>query len=227
MKRGKTKGMEIAELPGPEAVERRVIELGLTVELLVAAIRRGQNAADFCTPSHPKTYPGSVAWGETTAGVRDDTSVLGWVFGDEDNIPRTTSPDGSVTVIVVSGNHRTGLRSEKAPQGKRPRGEAGIRLVRRHAQIELEELLPVAVTSGEEETITALGPTWFLMYCRAENVVRGELSLAKGVSDSGRLLEWSERLILPEIDLLNTPDTTNRSSETVPDVNVPVERRAG
>ena len=201
--------------------------MGLTVELLLTAIQPGQNAADFCTPSHPKTYPGSVAWGETTAGVRDSTSLLGWSKSNEDNIPRTTSPDGSVTIIVVSGDRRTGLRSEKAPQAKRPRGEAGIRLVRRHAQIELEELLPVAVTSGADETITALGPTWFLMNFRDEETVRGELSLAVGVSDSGRLLEWSERLVLPQIDLLNTPDSTDRNPEIVPDVDVRVERRAG
>ena len=65
------------------------------------------------------------------------------------------------------------------------------------------------------------------MYFRDEETVRGELSLAVGVSDSGRLLEWSERLVLPQIDLLNTPDSTDRNPEIVPDVDVRVERRAG
>ena len=76
--------------------------------------------------------------------------------------------------------------------------------------------------------VVHLGPTWFLLYFRDGDTVRSELSRAHGVSDAGTLLEWSERLILPEIDLLDGPSPLeHRPDDAGPDsdVEVPVERR--
>ena len=54
--------------------------------------------------------------------------------------------------------------------------------------------------------------------------MRSELSYAKAVAESGKLLKWKERLILPDIDLLG-PEP-EKMDTTPPDVDVSVTRRA-
>lgn len=220
--------MEEVEMPEPDEVPRRLGELGLTVELLREAVRRGQHAADFCTASHPVFYPGTVAYAETVAGLRDATAALGWTFDDQENIPRTVSPDGAVVLTAVSGNQHTGMRSGAAAQTRRPRGAAGMRIVRRNGQLEFLELLPAEErVLGAGEVVT-LGPMWFLLFFRDGDTVRSELSCARGVSDTGSLIVWRERLILPDVDLLDAPAPGGgvRPDDGGPEVVVPVVRRS-
>src|SRR4051794_32445217 len=95
-------GMEDYEMPDPDGVPRRLNQLcGLSVDLLLSSVRRGQLAADFCTSSHPKPYPGIAAYGETVAGVREQTAALGWSSNDDKNIPRTIPPDATVVTTAV------------------------------------------------------------------------------------------------------------------------------
>jgi hypothetical protein len=217
--------MEDYEMPEADEVPRRLNELGLSLDLLLRSIRRGQHAADFCTASHPKTYPGSVAYGETVAGLREQTAASGWSFNDDDNIPRAVSPDGSVVVTAVSGNNDTGRREGRNASTRRPRGIASVRIVRRNGQLELEALLPPheRLPAGDDEV--HFGPTWYLLYCRDGDVIRSELSLAKGVNETGALLEWSERLILPEIDLTVPQPDRVIGDDDDDAIDVPVERR--
>ena len=70
------------------------------------------------------------------------------------------------------------------------------------------------------------GRTWFMLYFRDGDEVRSELSLARAVNDSGALIDWAERLILPKIDLLDGPPEGRGSQPPDPDIEVPVERRA-
>jgi hypothetical protein len=217
-------GLEDVEVPEPDAVLQRLAELGVPLEILLEAVRRGQLAGDFCTESHPRFYRGIVVYSEINGGLREQLAGLGWSFNDEDNIARAISPDGTVVVTGVAGNERTGLRSTPHAQTQRPRREAGIRIVRRNSQLELEELLP-ADERRDGDAVVVTGPTWFLLWYRTEDKIRSELSLARGVTAGGALLEWSERLILPGIDLLDGPNASgSEAGPEGPDVVVPVER---
>jgi hypothetical protein len=216
-------------IPDPNGVPVRLAELGLTVELLVEAIRRGQEAADYCTRSHPVFYPGVVAYCETNGALREECALLGWSLNDEDNIARTVSPDGAVVITAVSGNERTGLRTGEHAQTKRPRGQAGLRIVRRNSQLELQELLPAAEQLAADSDAVELGSTWFLLYYRDGSVVRSELSRARSImltSRSSTLLAWAERLPLPEIDLDEPHDDNRFDRGDNPDVDVPVRLRS-
>lgn len=219
-------GFEETEIPDPAEVPRRIAELGLTIELLAEAVRRGQLSADFITLSHPRSSSGLMVWIETNGALREQCAYLGWEFNDDDNIPRAISPDGAVVITAVSGNERTGLRGGENAQTRRKRGEAGRRMIRRNAQIEMLEMLPAEQRELVEREVGDTGATWFLLHYRAGDVVRSELSCARGVSEDGCLLDWSERLALPEIDLTELPPTSMPDSGGPgPDVVVPVTSR--
>ena len=218
---------ETVEIPGPDEVPRRVLELGITVELCHDVVRQGQGLADFCTVSHPRWYPPLVASAETTAALRDATAALGWSFADEERIATTTSPDGAVTITVNSGDEWTGLRGRRHAQTRSPRGAASVRLVRQKTQYEFDVLLPISERQQSELDTGEPSEMWYLLFRREGDTVRSELSRAKGITDSGALIEWSERLLLPEIDMLDgPPPVSRRTPEPTPDVDVPVVRRS-
>ena len=126
-------------------------------------------------------------------------------------------------MVAVRGNDFTGVRSKHEQLStRRPRGNAGVRIVRVNTQIELQ--FREEATEDDADLVANLGGTWFLLYNRFRDIVRSELSFARSVSDSGKLLRWSERLILPGIDLLQRPPSDGRDDDT-PDVDVPVTLR--
>lgn len=101
-----------------------------------------------------------------------------------------------------------------------------MRIVLRNMQLELlEESQPLQKTNAKDGKPVAFGPTWFLLYYRDKDIVRSELSLAVEVSKTGVLKKWSERLILPEINMLD--GSPQKETEAVKEVDVPVERRVG
>jgi hypothetical protein len=218
----KSDGLEDVAMPGPDEVPRRLAELSpdLTLELLAEAVFQGQTAGNFCTASHPVTCTGTMAYLQTNGALRESLAARGWERNDEDNISRIISPDMTITITAVSGDENTGL-VDKSASTRRPRGSAGLRIVRRNSQLELlpEDAEPNA------ETITAIQPTWYLLYLRDQDEVRSELSLARSVGPKGKL-QWFERLILPAINLLDGPPSGGESVDA-PDVDVPVTRRTG
>lgn len=219
---------EIRE-PSEEAVIWRLRELGIPTDLPGRALRVGYTKGDFTTTAHPVTYQGTVVWAEITGELRSGLALEKWEFDDTDNIPRAVSPDGGVIVIPVRGNDRTGIRSKhELLNTYRPRGTAGVRMIKINTQIELA-LHDVWGSGRPADLVPNLGGTWFLLYNRTGDVVRSELSFANKVDKSGMLLKWSERLILPDIDMLNPPpgDGGGRDDITPPEIDVPVSRRAG
>lgn len=220
---------EDSEVPDENAVDERLRQLGLTSAMLREAIRDGQAAGDFCTTAHPVFYPGCRVYGETNGSLRLRLATEGWTFNDSDNIPRAVSPDGSVVITAIQGDANTGLRHGRQVQTRRPRKTASLRIIKRNLQFLIEAVLPEddPELSDEMAGLGELGPTWFLLYYRDGDTVRCEVSLAAGVSDTGRLLTWSERLILPEIDLLDGNSPSRSDSEPPPEVDVPVTRRTG
>jgi hypothetical protein len=224
MPRKQSQAFEDMQEPNGDAVFRRLKELGLPPEAVRESVREGYQRGDFVTDSHPVNYQGMVVWGEITGAFRGRMMVEGWAKNDEDCVPRIVSPDGRVVVVPVRGNSNTGVRNaHEQLSTRRPRGRAGVRIVRVNTQyaLQLEE------QGRERDFVPALDGTWFLLYNREEDIVRMEVSYAKAISASGALLEWVERLILPDLDLLDFPtDRQGRDDGTPPEVDFVVTRRA-
>lgn len=221
-------GWEDVEIQADEAAIQRCDELGVPADLVLRAVFDGQHAADLCHGAHPVFYAGSRVYGETNGTLRLGLAERKWSFNDDNCIPRAISPDGSVVITAVAGDSRTGRRNSRDVQTRRPRRSGSLRIVRRNTQLILLDLF--APDDAEVVEIPApIGPTWFVMWYRDGDTVRVEVSLAKGVTKEGRLLEWLERNILPEIDMLAGPPgpRPDRPDEDAPDVDVPVIPKAG
>lgn len=194
-------GWEEVEESGEDEVELRLHALGLDGELLRNAIRTGHERAAWVTGSHPRTFRGTVVWGEATAALRESCALRGWANCDKDNIAKAISGDGQNTVVVVSGDSQTGRRHGGISHTRRPRGNAGVRLVLRNNQLELSALLPAHERLAEAVPPSNTGATWLLLYHCVGRTVRLELSRASAVSADGAIAAWAERLILPDVDL--------------------------
>ena len=220
MRRTDSRLEEVFE-PDPDAVRRRLATLRIPMEILLEAVRVGHHAGDFVTAAHPRNFRGILTWGEVTATLRGGLAALGWALDDRDNVARVISPDGDVTVVAISGNRFTGLRGQHQQLSTRwPRGSAGVRIIWRNAQ---RELALGGALSRSRNLLVDGGGTWFLLYNRAGDVLRSELSYAKNVDNQGELIDWRERLILPDIDL-SMPQPAIMDN-TPPDVEVRVSRR--
>ena len=191
---------EAVQEPDDADVLRRLAELRIPLEVLSEAVHVGHNQGDFVTAAHPRIYRGIAIWAEVTRVLRHRLIEVGWTLDDADNISRVVSPEGDVTIVAISGNEWTGLRNKHGQVNTRwPRGPGGIRIINRNTQYELA--LEGGVSHAKNDLVDSYGGTWFLLYFRSDDIVRSELSYARAV-ESGGLIEWKERLILPDINLL-------------------------
>jgi hypothetical protein len=192
--------------------------LGLTCELLTEARGRAQHDVNECTQLDPPGARGQIRHIRTVRYLRELTIPLGWRPDDSGNVASTVSPDGLIAIVVTAGDESTGLIQRK-PKTKYPKGEVTHRRVLDNVQL---DLFFDAIAALEDENSKPERTTWVLLQNQTGNVVRAELSCPKGFDESGRINEWSDRLILPDL-ILDTNDVWNDNDDQGDDgFDVPV-----
>jgi hypothetical protein len=205
----------------PESVSARLQKLGLTEPVLLRAVNAGYIAKANCTENHPPLFPHIAAWSETVRTLRDVLKPQGWTRFNDQNSPKTLSPDGTVSIMVSAGNDATGNPSTE-PATKSPKGPttADAIEVNRSIQLYLPGMEAYAPPIDEDERIS----TWVLLAHHAKNELRAELSLPLAVSTDGRVSVWQERIILTAQPLDGEPAVI--SPPALPETYVAVRRRA-
>lgn len=208
--------------PDDPAVALRA--LGLTLDQLAEARGRAQHDVDECTALDPPGARGHIRHIRTVRYLREVLIPHGWTADDAGNVGAVVSPNGRVSIVVTSGDAATGQRGH-TPRTKYPKGEVTWRRVRQNAQLSLFDDSPVThPDQGFEEEVRQ---TWVLLQYPAGEAVRAELSCPEGVDDSGRINEWSGRVLLPDLPLdtheawVPGPDDDERDDS----VDVPVSPR--
>ena len=212
----------LAALPGDDDHDAQLAKLGLTLEQLAEARGRAQHDVDECTDLDPPGSRGQVRHMRTVRYLREILIPHGWIPDDTGNVGAVVSPDGTVAIVVTSGDAGTGLLIHR-PKTKYPKGEVTHRRVRQNIQLSLFEDLTEEPLDDDVDEPTRT--TWVLLQHPAGDVVRAELSCPMGVDDAGRINEWSERIILPELPL-DTHETWIADDDEGDDqVDVPVTPR--
>jgi len=183
-------------LTDPIDVRRRLADLHLTVEILAEAILAGELFRRSCTPNDAPTIPGIGFWGRIVRTLRELLVTSGFVRSDKGGLPVVVSPDKTFAIAVSTGDEDTGNPNEAAST-KYPKGAKTAQAVVRNngTRFLFQEL---ELTPEEQAEATRL--TWFLLVKREEKAILSELSLPSGVAN-GYVSSWSERIILPTIDL--------------------------
>jgi len=176
-----------------EAVDR-LIELGLSVELIERVVRRADAEASTCTLLDPPIMEGLLRWGRTNRYLREELVKSGWGFDNPRNLPRTVHPSGEFAMVATTGDVVTGLE-DLLPTTKYPKGDATIRAVETNGQL-VFDFGDFDLGSHDQAAETGDVLTWFMLFYVDEDGFRVELSLPDAIVD-GRITSWAERIILP------------------------------
>ncbi len=197
-----------------QATLKRLSELGIELEIFKQALANGHGGAGQTTAVHARTASGSYRWHETLASFRDSLVQKGWKQTDYRNAPRIVNPEGNISIMVATGNKKTGTKD--TPSNATAKGSMAKRDLRNNSDSGQQVIQEVI------EAEKAYAPTtWVLLYfyCKKSNHIRAELSLpsADGISDRGFITKWEERLILPVMDLSGEDELLDIQSDDVPE----------
>ncbi len=197
----------------PELVEARLRELSpdLATRLLYNAVRNGLDARNETTLASAVTAAGVQQWLKTVEVLRTLLSEKQWRIHNQKNCPFISSPDRSVSIVVMTGNSETGKRGVEEPTNQAEKGAVVEGFVQFNRQLELFNHQSFKlVKENQEET-----QVWALLYHydKTLNEVRFELSYPTAF-DKKRITMWGERLILGNIpnnpaDFIIGKDTPN------------------
>ena len=209
----------------PFDVSSRLAQLGVPEIALRTAVGRGQLAVDNCTANHPRMYAPFAGWAETVRGLRDEMGAERWTNSDDRGYALCIDPTGKIAIAVATGNEQTGVATGN-PSTKASKGPSTLEAVLVNArQLGLFEALenapaPAAPAHVEQEKRA----TWILLFHRAGDETRAELSLPVAFGEGDRVTAWRERIILGPI--ARDPQSLRIEPPDLPDLDVHVKRRA-
>lgn len=197
--------------PAPETLvvpadraEEYLLRLGIPIGAINQAVLLGDLRAAEIDLFHPRGAAGVTRWIGTVGGLR--RSMLNsreWTPQDTLNRPTVERADGKVTLSVVGCDEATGDGNSIAgPRAANRRGPATIAAVKDQL-----ELISVAALVSSDTTAVSFDDDpplgqWFVLYHRAEDEVRVEVSKAAGIDEqgddrkTGQFTGWVVRVIL-------------------------------
>ena len=174
--------------PNTAPGDARLADLGVPATALQESLLEGAMARDRCTPNHPPTFPGLLAWGETVRALRDRLAPSGWRRNDAGGLSTVVDAAGHVAIAVATGDEAT-ADAAFPPSTKYTKGPS--------TQLMIEGNQGVLEFMREDRASdTPRRVTWLLLFRRVENEIRAELSLPVAIGADGRVDAWRERIIL-------------------------------
>ncbi|MEU4541632.1 hypothetical protein AB0G15_43070 [Streptosporangium sp. NPDC023825] len=205
---------------------KKAEDLGLTSEIILAALEMAAADARTCTGMDAPSAGGIMFWSRGNRylreQLRDRLLPEVWGYSNRDSILRTIHPSGAFAVTVISGAGGVGDRKKKV-RAKNPKGSAVASLVKRNEQttlFDLDEDLAVEIEDVDVDDI----PTWFILYRMDKNgEIHVELSLP--VEMHGKFVDtWLVRIpigrIAPPSDGGGEIDLNPTNSDEGPDFDV-------
>ena len=209
----------------PALVDARLQELhsDLKAILFKDAIRGGLGGRNEVTRASAPTAAGVQQWLKTVEDLRTLLAALQWHIHEQQNCPFISSPDRSISIVVMTGNSETGKNGFEDPTNQAEKGAVAENFVQQNSQLELfnRDSFKLAKDKQQETQVWAL----LYNYDKVLNEVRYELSLPTGF-DNKKITEWGVRLILGSIPN-NPAEFTIRKDEPNAPATVEVEPKTG
>jgi hypothetical protein len=199
----------------PSLVEVRLQELSgdLVISLLHSAIQSGLEARNDTTRASAVTAAGVQQWLKTVEELRTQLGGKQWRIHNERNCPFISSPDRSVSIVVMTGNSETGKLGFEDPTNQAEKGTVVEGFVQSNGQLELfnQESFKLAKANYKETQVWA----FLYHYDKTLNEVRFELSYPTGF-DKKKIIKWGERLILGSIPNNPSDFTVRKDAPNAP-----------
>ncbi|MEG1767205.1 MAG: hypothetical protein RR311_01955 [Comamonas sp.] len=209
----------------PALVEGQLQELhpDLHAVLFKNAIRGGLGARNNVTEASAPTAAGVQQWLKTVEDLRTLLAARQWHIHQQQNCPFISSPDRSISIVVMTGNMETGKNGFEDPTNQAEKGAVAESFVQKNSQLELfnRDSFKLAKENQKETQVWAL----LYHYDKGLNEVRFELSLPTSF-DKKKITEWGVRLILGSIPNSPAHFTIRRDEPNAP-ATVEVEPKTG
>ena len=207
-----------------EEVSLSLWKTGLSEEILLEAVLRGEAARDSVTAHAPLGAAGYNAWQNAVTALRDLLVPKKWELKRDHNLETVVSPCGRHEILVVAGDRYTGSTDPRAtPQPKRPRGEA-TEFAADRSQLSLD--LGNALMAKRRNS---QGPVlWMLLIHRVKGSIelRTEISLPGHLTDTGYVATWHHRHVLDITHLGPQPEPMKKGDNEPSESTVEVKRKS-
>ena len=201
----------------PQDVDVRLAQLGLGQSLLSDVLLQANLYRVRLTAHHPRLYRYQVMSGETVAALRDQLIPLGWNKSDDGNYELTVNDEGNIAIAVASGDEGTG-NPRRTPSNRSPKGRHTVDAIAVNRQADLfADLLPPA------KVLETTVDTWVLLHCVKADKIEAELSRPNEIGEDGKIISWSERILLPAIPL--DAESMTITPPQLPDIDISISRK--
>ena len=203
----------------PALVEARLQELhpDLKAILFKDAVRGGLESRNEATRASAPTAAGVQQWLKTVENLRTLLAAYQWKIHEQQNCPFISSPDRSLSIVVMTGNSETGKNGFEDPTNQAEKGAVAKSFVQHNRQLDIFNHHSFKLAKEKQKGTQV----WALLYHydKVLNEVRFELSLPIGFNNK-KITEWGVRLVLGSIPN-NPADFTIRTD--VPNAPATVE----
>ncbi|QNV39743.1 hypothetical protein IDM48_10380 [Rothia amarae] len=191
---------EGAHIVQPNQAAEYLALMGIDIADIHESLAAGETASANTRTSAPVTAAGSRRWFDTTEVLRDHLRTKhNWNLTDPQNRPLASHPIKKYTLGIIGGNEDTGNPDVLAkPRANRAKGKATEQAVNSGDPVLF------VLNAPEDQKATSVTNTppegdWFLLYYRAENELRCEVSLPYPNFKDGQFGDWQVRVLLQPI----------------------------
>lgn len=199
-------------------VESRLDLLGLNLQLLRDAVEWAYkfNVAEV-TDNEPPISRGITMYLKLTRALREGLLPLGWKKESSNNYSTTIHPDGSIAIVVASGDEDTGKENGN-PWTVSRKGKATKDAVDKgQLSLELDDVSIIGPINGPQ--------IWVLLVHvdLVDEEIRIELARPRGVKIRSFITDWQERIILTPISLAQQVPIEEEVSQ---EIEIEIQRRS-
>jgi hypothetical protein len=199
--------------------EKRLAELGLSINCIVDALTMASNARAATSPLSPNTAAGTNFFNTLVASLRNQLIAQGWSFSNADNFSLVISPTKDFQLACARGSKGTGLPNGKIPKTRSIKGPKTISAIYEN-QLGGWNVFPGIFPPPEQCTHQGR-LTWWLLYNYRDNDILSELSFPVSYSSVDHRPDgWQERIMLPTITLDVRPYSGGADEQMVIDIPI-------